>query len=74
MFGFDIVIIEPLDNERGRFQIGCIERVVAFSIFFVVIMTILVLELIELGDIGCIVILDLVPIFLVKDTTRGIDR
>ena len=68
MFGFDIVSIEPLNNERGRFQVGCIERVVAFGIFFVVIMTILVLELIELGDIGCIVILDLIPIFLIKDS------
>ena len=69
MFWFDIVIIEPLNDERGCFQVGCVERVVAFGIFFVVIMTILVLELIELGDIGCIVILDLVPIFLIKDSS-----
>ena len=68
MFGFDIVIIEPLNDERSRFQVGCVERVIAFGIFFVVIMTILVLELIEFGDIGCIVILDLVPIFLIKDS------
>ena len=68
MFGFYIVIIEPLNNERGCFQVSCVKRVVAFGIFFVLIMTILVLELIELGDIGCIVILDLVPIFLIKDS------
>ena len=69
MFGFNIVIIEPLDDERGCFQVGCVERVVAFGIFFVIIMTILVLELIELGNIGCIVILDLVPIFFIKYST-----
>ena len=73
MFWLDIVVIEPLDNQWCSFQIGCVQSVVTFDILFVVIMAILVLELIQLGNIGCIVILDLVPIFLIKNTAWGID-